>query len=652
MDETDEDEFTPRPYQVELLERAMKKNTIVCLGTGSGKTFIAVMLIKELAHEIRGPFNEGGKRTFFLVNTVPLVNQQAKVIRKHTSLKVGEYVGDMGVDSWNKEKWNQEFEKHQVLVMTAQIFLDILNHGFISLSQVNLLIFDECHHAVKNHPYRQIMRHYKNLEQNDRPRILGLTASVINSKCKPNQVEKKIKELEATLNSRVVTASDLEEVAVQKYATKPKEIIVSYNSDRKSDTSEVIENIINQALEQLSNIEETSNLNDTNSLKQIKKVLRDIKNILDELGPWCAHRVIKSRIRQLEKRESETAEELRTIRELLQSIFEQIINVLKNLEKLQKNNSVEFVSPKVKKLLEILKQYFSNNNNSSKELCGIIFVERRYTAYVLYKLLNELSAKRDDDFSFIKCDFVVGHNSSPSSKEKSTEMNSKKQKEVLKKFRKGECNLLVATSVVEEGIDIPKCNLVVRFDLPKNFRSYVQSKGRARAKNSKYIIMVEEDEKNKFQEDLNQYQEIEKILLRLCHNRDAPSEEDFDSFEDELLPPYMPYGTDGPRVTMSSAISLLHRYCSKLPSDRFTTLTPKFTYIEQNNEEENKMFRCTLRLPINSPLREPITGQPMPSKKLAKRSAALEACKKLHEMGELDDHLLPVKISRKNAELK
>lgn len=64
-----EQELEARPYQVELLERAKERNTIVCLGTGTGKTFISVMLIKELAHEVRGTYKKGGKRTFFLVNT-------------------------------------------------------------------------------------------------------------------------------------------------------------------------------------------------------------------------------------------------------------------------------------------------------------------------------------------------------------------------------------------------------------------------------------------------------------------------------------------------------------------------------------------------------------------------------------------------------
>lgn len=62
-------EFSPRDYQVEIFEEACKKNVIACLGTGTGKTFISVMLIKELAHQIRGKLGAGGKRTFFLVTT-------------------------------------------------------------------------------------------------------------------------------------------------------------------------------------------------------------------------------------------------------------------------------------------------------------------------------------------------------------------------------------------------------------------------------------------------------------------------------------------------------------------------------------------------------------------------------------------------------
>ena len=64
------EEYKARPYQVKLLEAAIEQNTIVLLGTGAGKTFIAVMLIKQLSAATLKPFSEeGGKRTVFLVNT-------------------------------------------------------------------------------------------------------------------------------------------------------------------------------------------------------------------------------------------------------------------------------------------------------------------------------------------------------------------------------------------------------------------------------------------------------------------------------------------------------------------------------------------------------------------------------------------------------
>ena len=83
-----------------------------------------------------------------------------------------------------------------------------------------------------------------------------------------------------------------------------------------------------------------------------------------------------------------------------------------------------------------------------------------------------------------------------------TEMNFKKQEEVLRQFRLHKFNLLIATCVVEEGLDIPRCNLVCRFDFPTTFRSYVQSKGRARAKDSNYIILVDEEEYEEKQGEL------------------------------------------------------------------------------------------------------------------------------------------------------
>jgi endoribonuclease Dicer len=115
----------------------------------------------------------------FLVPTVVLAIQQAAYLRKHTHLKVKEFYGGMGVDMWEKNRyillyplnmssaqclnilnsfrWETEFETNHVLVMTAQIFVDIINHAFFSPYLLNLLVFDECHAAVKDAPMKQVL---------------------------------------------------------------------------------------------------------------------------------------------------------------------------------------------------------------------------------------------------------------------------------------------------------------------------------------------------------------------------------------------------------------------------------------------------------------------------------------------------------------
>ena len=214
------------------MSQAKEENLIVCLPTGSGKTYIAVMLIKEMSASTRKSIHDGGKRTVFLVRTgsflngnlfrmtdevffsVALVQQQSEYIATHTDLKIGRYYGELNVDFWNREKWTHEFEEHQVLVFTAQVFLDLLNHNhfrkslriqqnridgrsFSALHKVNLLIFDECHHYSGNNSYASLMnQHYDNCFE--KPRILGLTASISAKKITAAQLPKAVKEIEVT----------------------------------------------------------------------------------------------------------------------------------------------------------------------------------------------------------------------------------------------------------------------------------------------------------------------------------------------------------------------------------------------------------------------------------------------------------------------
>lgn len=91
-------------FQVDLFRKSCKENIIVYLPTGSGKTFIAALLIKEYASAMQKPLSHGGKRTVFLVPTVVLGQQQAEFLDRNLPLNIGSYNGSMNVDNWKNTR--------------------------------------------------------------------------------------------------------------------------------------------------------------------------------------------------------------------------------------------------------------------------------------------------------------------------------------------------------------------------------------------------------------------------------------------------------------------------------------------------------------------------------------------------------------------
>ncbi len=92
-----------------------------------------------------------------------------------------------------------------------QVFLDALQHGFYNIEDVNLIVMDECHHCSKKHPYAQIMDYVHRSQLKDKPRFLGLTASVVTEKVSREKFVKLKEEVEERTKAKVITTENLDE---------------------------------------------------------------------------------------------------------------------------------------------------------------------------------------------------------------------------------------------------------------------------------------------------------------------------------------------------------------------------------------------------------------------------------------------------------
>ena len=650
--EIDTQFFTPRAYQQELVEKALERNVIVALGTGTGKTFIAVRLIEEMAAALRRPWDEGGQRSFFIVDKVALVRQQAEQLRSGSDLSVGEYHGGRNVDLWNEARWLNELQQHQVLVLTAQIFYDLLQHGFLAWPRVCCLVLDECHHALgKAHPYRLLMDHYKRQETHQ-PRVLGLTASVISASANPAALRAQIRELESALAARLQTTSDVTQVA--KYGAKPKIRLIIVRDFHPTPVAIRVNQMLKACLDFSRHSVFHADF-DLDPTKPFHEALKRIISILDLLGPWAAWKVCGLWETQLRKLNAYNLTELQEMFNCMALTYIRATKIL--LSPMEAVASVQQLQPhipdKILRLLEVLKQLNPANrppeerkdDKRADEFSGIIFVEQRYVAYILKTMLKKVQSWDPASFGYLRLDFVIGVSGWNVAAEESLALH-RRQEQVLRQFRARQLNLLIATSVLEEGVDVRHCNLVLRFDPPKDYRSYVQSRGRARKEKSLYVMLVEEALRDTYLAKLKEFAQIEMILHEHSQTDGNPPaqtlEPDLLSAAEQLARPYVvpaktPDGAEA-RVTIATAVALVNRYCAKLPSDIFTKLVPRCDVEELGDG----LFRASLVLPINSPVKETLYGVPMKNKKLAQMSVALEVCKELHRRGELDDHLLPV----------
>jgi ERCC4-related helicase len=140
---------------------------------------------------------------------------------------------------------------------------------------------------------------------------------------------------------------------------------------------------------------------------------------------------------------------------------------------------------------------------------GLIFVRQRATVSVMSKLLSTHPKTRDR----FRCAPYVGLSNSANRKQNISELlDPRDQSRTLDDFRQGQTNLIIASDVLEKGINITACHLVICFNKPPNLKSFIQRRGRARQEKSTFAIMLADDNVSA---SLNSWQELEEEMLRV-----------------------------------------------------------------------------------------------------------------------------------------
>lgn len=513
-----------REYQMEVARPALQgKNIIICLPTGTGKTRVAVYITREHLDTRK---NKGlPAKVIVLVNKVPLVEQ-------HFSEEFSKFLKAYKVErvsgnSQLKISFTEIVKKNDVVICTAQILENYLERSVsgedegVHLSELSLIVIDECHHTQKGGVYNHIMMRFlkqkhknRKLEKEQKetkplPQILGLTASPgVGGATKMSKTEEHILRICANLDASTIMTAELGQY--KKESSKQ----VKTNEGRKADPfGDVIKKIMNEIHVHagLSTTHECGTQTYEQWVVQTEREAskegnQKVRVCADHLHQYNCGLELSNTIRmcdsfsflkkfyddEIKKKTSTEDDHVVKQTETERFLFKLFQDNRDELLKLAKNPEYENAS--LSKLrTAILKEF-----TSRKDARGIIFTKTRRSAMALAQWVED-NPKFDE--AGVHAAYLIGGGDQSVVKP----MTAAEQKDVLKKFGTGKINLLIATTVAEEGLDIPACNVVIQYGRITNEISMIQSRGRGRAADSTYILIEIEGSNVAEKETVNEY---------------------------------------------------------------------------------------------------------------------------------------------------
>jgi len=463
-------EISPRSYQETIFVKSKDKNTLVILPTGLGKTYIGILLAAYTLQLLK-------KKVLVLAPTKPLSEQHFKSFSDILNIEKENFSILTGVVPPIKRE--EIYNKSLVLMATPQVIENDILNGKINLGEFGLIIFDEAHRAVGNYAYTYIAE--KAISKNIR--ILGLTAS-------PASNKEKLQEIIKNLGIEHIELRNENSPDVKPYV---QDIEISWITvklpDEFLEIKKLLEFLLKKEITNLKDLGFVSSQEVTKKeiLGTVIKINNKIKEVpIQEKSVYYG--ALKSQAKAIKLYHALELLETQGISSLI-SYFKKMRdgksrssiellsekNVMKIITMADNLNQQGIEHPKLSKLYEIV----TNEVKVGKNL--IVFSHYRDTTI---RIVNEL--KKIDG---VRVERFVGQ----ASKKGDEGLSQKKQKEIIEKFRSGEFNVLVATSVAEEGLDIPEVDMVVLFEpVPSEIRT-IQRRGRtARRKSGEVIILIAE----------------------------------------------------------------------------------------------------------------------------------------------------------------
>jgi Fanconi anemia group M protein len=462
-----------RAYQSKLAADAREDHTLVCLPTGLGKTAVSLLVTAHRLHEVGGT-------ALLLAPTKPLVTQHATFYRDALTIPDDDIVVFTGEVS--PEDRAELFENARVVVATPQVVENDLVGNRLSLADVTHLTFDECHRGTGDYAYTYIAERYH--EQAERPLATGMSAS-------PGDDEESILEICENLGLREVAVMSEEDADVAEYTHE-----TSVDWTRVELPEDVIEirdalqEVIRDRLTQLKELGVTGKTQPDMSERDIYEIQSKLQELMDnDQSEGYQGMSLLAEVRKL--RTAVTYAETQSV-ESLRRYFERQRNAARASG--SSKASQRLVSePKVREAMDEAEAFddlhpkFRRTRMLLAETLGIeggerviVFTESRDTAETLTAFLDE----------HFEAERFVGQ----SDTDGSDGMTQTEQQETLDRFRGGEFEVLVSTSVAEEGLDVPEVDLVLFYEpVPTAIRA-IQRKGRTgRQTEGKVSVLIAED---------------------------------------------------------------------------------------------------------------------------------------------------------------